>query len=222
MWAAKLFNYLLRGITMTDCNANIWKPQVQCENLFDGPDPDMTSEVAALIIGTDNPETEPGMAIGPKRIQSKSRYDTASTLYLNPYGGVVYIGGPGSSIYGWNQEVSPSGGYQRMLTLRDRFFPIFPVGISGTTFTLTTTYIGYKTKVTNAAGCAFTIDDAANSAYAVGEEAVFIATGAAGITGVTAVGSQTLIAPASGTAVPYGRTMSIQKIADNEWLYTGP
>ena len=202
-----------------NCNANVWKPQTQCENLFPGDNPNLLTELAALIIGTEDPSTNTHLAAGPNTIQAKSRYDTATTLFLNPNGGIVYMGGTGSVIYAYNQDVAAQ---QRVLTLADRFFPLNAFVITGTTYNLSTVAVGKKTKVSNAAGCTITIDDSANAAYANGEEAIFIATGAAGITGISVTGSQTLIYPASGTAVPYGRSCSIQKLGTNEWLYTGP
>lgn len=67
--------------------------------IIDGPDPTLADSSAALVTGTDDPDTSPHLAYGLTTIQGKSNSTIAANMTINPYGGDVLIGarnaGPG-------------------------------------------------------------------------------------------------------------------------------
>lgn len=68
----------------------VWKDALQVD--FDGPDPSLADSTAAIIIGTDDPDANRHIAAGGSIIQAKADATTADILYLNMYGGDVYVG----------------------------------------------------------------------------------------------------------------------------------
>lgn len=61
-------------------------------NKFPGSDPDLIDTDAAIIIGSNLPDDEQHIEIGPNDIQSKSDKTTASEIRINRAGGTVRIG----------------------------------------------------------------------------------------------------------------------------------
>lgn len=206
------------------CNSevNVWRPRTSCENVHDGADPTLTDSDAAIAIGTETPDTAPNISIGPTLIQAKGTATTAAELKLNSLGGDITMGGSGvgsGTVYARNPN---NDILERVLTITDQVFSM-NVGneITSATHNILSTEFYKKTIHNVTSGGTLTITDAL-SGVDIGAEAVYLAHGGGGITGVSATGSQTLIAPASGTAVVYGRSCTIVKVDANQWQYIGP
>ncbi len=60
-------------------------------NNFPGPNPTLANAVAAITIGSTDPNTDPHIAAGPDEIQAKANGTTAADLKLQPDGGNLEI-----------------------------------------------------------------------------------------------------------------------------------
>jgi hypothetical protein len=204
---------------MSDCDASIWKPRTQCENVFDGANPTLANELAALIVGTSDPTTGSHIAMGPQLIQAKANATEAQGMGINALGGDVTIGGEESTITAWNLEREA---LERVLTESDRFLPVAANPLTGVAHTIGGSNIGFITEVTNVAGTTLTINDSSKAGVNIGDIMSFFTRSNVGILGTNAVGDQFLIRPISGTAVEFSRSCSFQYVAVDTWLYTGP
>ncbi len=202
---------------MTNCEADIWRPRTECDNIFDGVDPTLINTEAAIIIGSEDPSVNPHTAEGPTLSQAKANATTAAKKLINTLGGNVDIGGPNSLVQAWNLVTAA---LERVLTISDRFYDINPAQVTGTAYIVKPGDVGLKTEVTNPALVTLTIDSSSANGVEIGQEAIFFISGV-GITQVVATGGQTLISPAA-TAAGVGRSISLTYIASNTWLYTGP
>lgn len=79
-----------RAGTVEEWSGGAWK--ALRTNKFPGANPTTLSPDAALIVGTEDPVTQPHIAIGPSSIQAKSAGNNTAVLTLNPSGGSVVVG----------------------------------------------------------------------------------------------------------------------------------
>lgn len=205
---------------MGDCNKEVstWRPRSACDNLMDGPEPTLTDELAALIIGTEDPVNNPHTAEGPSISQAKANATTAAKKFINSLGGDLQLGGVGSVITAQNPITAVQ---ERVLTLTDQFLPLDPTEITAAVYVAQVSDFGKTRKHVVPAGGTIELGNGLAN-VPIGKTVQYLVQGAAGITDIFHTGAQFLIEPASGTVVPFGRTVTIMKTGSTQFQYIGP